>query len=116
MERLTELQLRHLAIDTPNNPAVIGSVDRFDRPLQVDRVRNLLEAQLSYLPRFRQRVLPIPGHLGTPVWADDTDFDLRRQVPTRRVADAADEQQLGNWPPRSSPPGFPATARCGSSG
>ncbi|WP_392508791.1 wax ester/triacylglycerol synthase domain-containing protein [Naumannella halotolerans] len=95
MERLTELQLRHLAIDTPNNPAVIGSVDRFDRPLQVDRVRNLLEAQLSYLPRFRQRVLPIPGHLGTPVWADDTDFDLRRQVLTRRVADAADEQQLG---------------------
>ena len=40
----------------------------------------LIEARLSLVPRYRQRVAEVPGHLANPVWVDDPDFDVTYHV------------------------------------
>jgi WS/DGAT/MGAT family acyltransferase len=43
--------------------------------LRVDELRRHIEAQLHHVPRFRQRLVPVPFGLGL-VWADDEHFDV----------------------------------------
>ncbi|MBN9110745.1 MAG: wax ester/triacylglycerol synthase family O-acyltransferase [Pseudonocardia sp.] len=42
--------------------------------------RDHLAGRLRLIPRYRQRVVPVPLDLGAPVWADDPDFDLDRHL------------------------------------
>jgi WS/DGAT/MGAT family acyltransferase len=44
---------------------------------EYDEVRDLLEARLHLVPRYRQRLTPVPLGQGRPVWADDPHFNLR---------------------------------------
>jgi diacylglycerol O-acyltransferase len=42
--------------------------------------RDHLAGRLPRIPRYRQRVVPVPLDLGPPVWADDPDFELDRHL------------------------------------
>src|SRR5437762_10872512 len=60
---------------------------RPDGPLTYADVQRVVEARIHLAPRLRQRVLPVPGNLGRPLWVDDNRFDLdfhlrRSAVPT----------------------------------
>src|SRR5512132_1644067 len=60
---------------------------RPDGPLTYADVQRVVEARIHLAPRLRQRVLPVPGNLARPVWADDERFDLdfhlrRAAIPT----------------------------------
>jgi diacylglycerol O-acyltransferase / wax synthase len=46
------------------------------------------------VPRYRQRVLEVPGHLANPVWADDPDFDVEYHVRRSAVPRPGTEEQL----------------------
>ena len=45
-----------------------------------DRLLELIEDRISFVPRYRQRVQAVPGRLANPVWVDDEDFDLGYHV------------------------------------
>ncbi len=65
-----------LHMDRPTNRMIIVSVLILEAPLDVVRLRRLLERRLvARFPRFRQRVVG-SGPLGAPHWQDDPDFDL----------------------------------------
>jgi diacylglycerol O-acyltransferase len=55
---------------------------------------DLVRARLSLVPRYRQRVLEVPGHLANPVWVDDPDFDLGYHVRRSAVPRPGTEAQL----------------------
>lgn len=51
-----------------------------DRPVERDRLLNVLEAASRLIPRLRQRVHGLPGGIGTPHWDLDDEFDLDQHV------------------------------------
>ena len=48
---------------------------RCSRPgAQVHRVREHIESRLHLVPRFRQKVAPVPFPWGRPIWVDDPHY------------------------------------------
>ncbi|MGW8591469.1 wax ester/triacylglycerol synthase family O-acyltransferase [Dietzia sp. NPDC055343] len=51
-----------------------------DRPWDIDRVMEFVDARLADAPRFRQRIRQVPFGLARAVWVDDPEFDLSFHV------------------------------------
>ena len=45
-----------------------------------DTLVQLIADRIAFVPRYRQRVRRVPGHLANPVWVDDPHFDLGYHV------------------------------------
>lgn len=87
MESMTPLDAAFLALEDadPHAGLHIGSVGIFEGPAPAhDDVLHGFERKLHLIPRYRQRVRTVPLSLGTPVWVDDDEFDVRYHV--RRTA------------------------------
>jgi diacylglycerol O-acyltransferase / wax synthase len=67
-----------LRMEEKTNHFVVNSLLLFDARLDVERLKELLQARLADFPRFRQVVIEPP--FGLPVWRDDPDFDLDAHV------------------------------------
>ncbi|MEU6642195.1 wax ester/triacylglycerol synthase family O-acyltransferase [Saccharomonospora sp. NPDC046836] len=96
-DRLSALDASFLYVEEPATPMHVGSVAVFDRPSERFQYRKLLaliQHRLGYLPRYRQRVLPVPGHLARPVWVDDADFDLNYHVRRSALPGPGSDAQL----------------------
>ncbi len=85
-ERLTALDASFLYLERPAMHMHVAALSVFDpssRPdgrLRYDDVAGLIVSRLHLAPRFRRKVVTVPGHLGLPVWADDPRFDLEFHV------------------------------------
>ncbi|SEQ70687.1 wax ester/triacylglycerol synthase family O-acyltransferase [Microlunatus flavus] len=85
-QRLTPLEVSLLALDTAHIPEHVGTVAVLQPGpadaggLDLDRVLALVANRVAYTPRYRQRVVAVPGRLAAPVWVDDDDFDLSFHV------------------------------------
>src|SRR3712207_3673770 len=76
-ERLTTMDASFLYLDAPEAPLHVGGVLVLEAPAGgVEVLADLVEARLSLVPRYRQRVAEVPGHLANPVWVDDPEFDI----------------------------------------
>jgi diacylglycerol O-acyltransferase len=81
--RLSALDASLLYLEDATTPMHIGGVAVFRRPrtgFDYERLLALIERRLSLVPRYRQRVRHVPGHLARPVWTDDTEFDITHHV------------------------------------
>ena len=59
----------------------VASCAIFERPAPpYEEVVDLVASKLPLLPRYRQKVRFVPGHLGRPVWVDDPHFNLAYHV------------------------------------
>lgn len=95
VERLTTLDASFLHLEEPDSPMVVGGVLVLEPPrCGLDALAALVEARLPLVPRYRQRVVPVPGHLANPVWADDPDFDIAYHVRRSAVPRPGSEVQL----------------------
>jgi diacylglycerol O-acyltransferase len=83
--------------ESENTPMHVGSVAVFDGPAPSygDLVR-LLASKLPQVPRYRQRVRPVPLHLGRPVWVDDEHFQILYHVRHTAVPAPGGAEQLRN--------------------
>jgi WS/DGAT/MGAT family acyltransferase len=80
-ERLSTLDSSFLYLEEPDTPMHVGGVLILEKiPGGVEALAALIEARLSLVPRYRQRVAEVPGHLANPVWVDDPDFDIAFHV------------------------------------
>jgi len=78
-ERLRPSDLAILAAEsraTPRHNATIEIFDPADSGFDYARLLELVGDRIAFVPRFRQRIRTVPGHLANPVWVDDPDFDL----------------------------------------
>ena len=95
MERLTTLDASFLYLEEPDNPMHVAGVLVLEPPVGgLDAIAALVEARLPLVPRYRQRVLEVPGHLANPVWADDPDFDVEYHVRRSAVPRPGTQAQL----------------------
>jgi len=73
---LSNVDAAWLRMEDPTNLMMVTGILVFEEPLDVRRVRSLLEKRLLAFDRFRQRVVEAPFGIGPPRWVDDTHFDL----------------------------------------
>src|SRR6266480_467366 len=56
--------------------AILDPSTRPDGVLRFEDLVAVITSRLHLVPRFRQKVMFVPGNLGRPVWVDDEDFDI----------------------------------------
>jgi WS/DGAT/MGAT family acyltransferase len=95
VERLTALDTSFLYLEERDTPMHVGGVLLLEAPAEgVTAIESLVAARLPLVPRYRQRVLEVPGHLAHPVWADDPDFDVDYHVRRSALPRPGTEEQL----------------------
>jgi WS/DGAT/MGAT family acyltransferase len=103
-ESLTAEDASLLYAEAPGTQLQIGALCFFEAAPLRDRrgrlrhaaLRSHVAARLGGLPRFRQRIAPVFGDVASPMWVDDTDFDIERhnrwvRLPGRGGANALRE-------------------------
>ena len=95
VERLTPLDASFLSLEEPATPLHVGGVLVLEAPRDgLESLVRHVTARLPLVPRYRQRVLTVPGHLAGPVWADDPDFDVDYHVRRSALPRPGAEAQL----------------------
>ena len=96
-ERLTTLDASFLYLEEETTAMHVGSVMVFAAAqggFDYDRLVDLVSARIACVPRYRQQVRWVPGHLANPVWVDDEDFDVTYHVRRSALPRPGSEHQL----------------------
>jgi diacylglycerol O-acyltransferase len=96
-ERLRPRDLAFLELETPTTPRQNATVEVFepgDSGFDYDRFVALILDRISFVPRYRQRVQAVPGHLANPVWVDDEHFDIGYHVRRSALPRPGSTEQL----------------------
>lgn len=96
-DRLNPLDVSFLYLEGRTTPMHVGGLAVFEPPSEgfdYDTFVDLIEHRISLVPRYRQKVRSIPGHLANPVWVDDTDFDLGYHVRRSALPRPGSDEQL----------------------
>ncbi len=98
-DRLSALDVSFLYLEGRNTPMHVGGVGIFQppgsaEPFDYDRLVTLLEQRIALVPRYRQKVRFVPGHLANPVWIDDPAFDITYHVRRSALPRPGSDEQL----------------------
>src|SRR5688500_8369207 len=97
VDRVSALDARVIHAEREDSPMHVGSVTVFEGPApSYGDVVRLLLSKLPKVPRYRQRVRPIPMQLGRPVWVDDPHFQILYHVRHTAVPRPGSDEQLRN--------------------
>ena len=81
MSRLKSLDAELLHIEDGIEHMHIAGACVFDgSPPDYDLLVEQVAGKMHEIPRYRQRVRPVPFELGRPVWVDDPNFDINYHV------------------------------------
>lgn len=69
-----------LYLERAGMPLNIACVSIFDGPISLNACIRSLEAKLTLLPRYYQRIVTPPLDIGFPSWEYDSDFDIHNHV------------------------------------
>lgn len=95
VERLTTLDASFLYLDEPGTPLHVSGVVVLEGPPGgLESLAALVQARLPLVPRYRQRVALVPGHLADPVWVDDPEFDPGYHIRRSALPRPGTEAQL----------------------
>jgi len=73
----------------------VGGVYTVDGSPDFRRLMEDVQARLHLIPRYTQRVVPVPFNLGHPTWEPDPRFSLRNHVFRHTLRAPGDAEQLG---------------------
>jgi WS/DGAT/MGAT family acyltransferase len=96
-DRLSPLDVSFLYLEGDTTPMHVGGVVVLEPPpdgFDYDRLVRIIGERIATVPRFRQKVKWVPGHLGNPVWVDDNDFDVTYHVRRSALPKPGTEEQL----------------------
>jgi diacylglycerol O-acyltransferase len=96
-DRLQPLDVSLLYLEGRTTPMHVGGLAVFEPPadgFDYERFVELIERRISLVPRYRQRIRTIPGHLAAPVWVDDATFDLSYHVRRSALPRPGSDEQL----------------------
>ena len=96
-ERLRSRDRAFLRAEEPSAPRHNATVEIFDlgdSGFDYDRLVELISDRISFVPRYRQRVVTVPGGLASPVWTDDQAFDLAYHVRRSALPRPGSDEQL----------------------
>jgi diacylglycerol O-acyltransferase len=96
-ERLRPLDLRLLSMESSSTPMHAASLNIFEPSadgFDYSRVLALIDDRIAFVPKFRQRLLSVPGVVSTSTWTDDEHFDLAYHVRRSALPRPGSVQQL----------------------
>jgi diacylglycerol O-acyltransferase len=96
-DRLSALDVSFLYMEEPTTPMHVGGLAVFQPPAEgfdYDRLVRLIEERIGLVPRYRQKIRWVPGHLANPVWVDDADFDVTFHVRRSALPRPGSDTQL----------------------
>ena len=96
-DRLRTRDRAFLADEEPTSPRHNATVEIFDpgdSGFDYDRLVELISDRISFVPRYRQRIVTVPGGLANPVWVDDEAFDLGYHVRRSALPRPGSDDQL----------------------
>ena len=105
-EPLVGLDTWFLYAERHEAPLHIGATYIFEGTPRVKGGRGALglartiEERLHLVPRYRQKLMWLPGNVGNPVWVDDPDFDLSYHVRRAALPSPGDEATLRDYTAR----------------
>ena len=82
-ERLRPRDVAILAEESASTPMHNATIEIFEpgrSGFDYARLVRLVQERISFVPRYRQRVQPVPGRIANPVWVDDEHFDIGYHV------------------------------------
>jgi diacylglycerol O-acyltransferase len=65
---------------TPMHNATVEIFEPGESGLDYQALVELVAERIAFVPRYRQRLQPVPGRVANPVWLDDDRFDLGYHV------------------------------------
>jgi diacylglycerol O-acyltransferase / wax synthase len=96
-DRLTALDSSFLHLEDAASHMHVASVTIFEGPPpSYEDLLGHIEARLSLVPRFRQKLRFVPLNQGRPVWVDDPHFNLEYHVRATALPPPGSEEQLKN--------------------
>ncbi len=96
-DRLSPLDVSFLYMEESTTAMHVGSVAIFQagpHGFDHDQLVRLITERIAFVPRFRQRVRWVPGHLANPVWVDDEAFDVSFHVRRSALPRPGTDEQL----------------------
>ncbi len=97
MDRVHPRDLAFLVEETPETPRHNATVEIFapgEAGFDYGQVVDLIRDRIGFVPRYRQRVQPVPGRVANPVWVDDEHFDLGYHVRRSALPRPGTDHQL----------------------
>ncbi len=95
-DRMSALDAAFYHLERAGQLLHVGGVYTTDGPLDHERTLADLSAKLHLIPRYTQRVVPVPMNLGHPTWEPARGFDLRLHVVRHALRPPGDDEQLRN--------------------
>lgn len=96
-DRLSAGDVSFLYLEGRTTPMHVGGLAIFALPpdgFDYERLVDLIEDRISLVPRYRQKVRFVPGHLANPVWVDDAEFDITYHVRRSALPRPGSDEQL----------------------
>jgi diacylglycerol O-acyltransferase / wax synthase len=95
MDRMSTLDAEFLHLEDHASHMHIAGVCTFaGDPPRLEELRDLVASKLHLIPRYRQRVQPVPLDLGRPVWVDDQHFHLDYHLRHTALPAPGDDAEL----------------------
>jgi WS/DGAT/MGAT family acyltransferase len=85
-----------VSFDRDSFPHNIGSVGIFEGAIPFAQYLAHVEERLDLFHRYRQRMIPAPFDLASPVWRDDPNFDVRHHVRSVTLPEPGDDRHLAH--------------------
>jgi diacylglycerol O-acyltransferase len=86
--------LRAEELTSPRHNATVEVFAPGESGFDYDRFVQLVSDRISFVPRYRQRVVAVPGGVANPVWVDDEAFDLGYHVRRSALPRPGSDEQL----------------------
>lgn len=94
IEIMSPVDIAWLSMEEPTNQMMVNAVIAFDQPLDVERVRQVLEFRWLRYARFRRRVVKPSLPFMRPYWETDPHFDLNLHLQRLALPAPGDQQAL----------------------
>src|SRR5262249_54275846 len=93
-DRMTALDAAFYHLERTGQLLHVGGIYTVDGALDYERPLADLSARLHLIPRYTQRVVPVPLNLGHPTWEPARGFDIRLHVVRHTLRRPGDDEQL----------------------
>jgi diacylglycerol O-acyltransferase / wax synthase len=91
--RLSSQDASFIYAESQSGPLHIGSISLFDGAIDYERLVRHLEDRIHLIPRYRQRLRPVPLNLAHHLMEDDPHFKVRNHLFSHQIAPGATEPE-----------------------
>lgn len=89
--RLSTQDATFIYAESQSGPLHIGSIGLFEGRIDFEDIRRHIESRIHLIPRYRQRLAPVPLNLSHPMMEDDPEFSVDNHVFNHELAPGMSE-------------------------